>query len=187
MAFIGRIAVVLAAMALACAFTSTDVSEATAQPSPADTTQQSNAPPPSHKSHHGGAHAAAGGTVIQGGDTTTLIATLPWWRVDESRVTDDESGQLESPILTACDVWLGFPFATTDAKSLTVRLAEAQHASEIDQVADHVKVADPGELNALDLAAPEEPPNTGSPWLRAVFALVGVAAAGFSAVRYFLA
>lgn len=178
---------VLAAMALACAFTLTDVTGATAQPVSADTPQQSNAPSPSHKSHHGGAHVAAGGTVIQGGDTISLIATLPWWRVDESRVPDDESGQLESPILTASDVWLGFPFATTDAKSLTVRLAEAQHASEVDQVADRIKVADAGDLNELDLAAPQQPPNTGSPWLRTLFALVGVAAAGFSAVRYFLA
>ena len=168
-ALIGRIALVLAATGLACAFALIDVSGANAQ-----------------SSRHGGARAATGGTVIQGGDTVSLIATLPWWRIDASRAPNDESGELESPILTACDVWLGFPFATADAKSLTVRLAEAQHVSDIDQVANHVQVADAGELNELDLAAPEAPHDTGSPWLRVVFALVGVVAAGFSASLYFL-
>ena len=168
MALIGRIALVLAATGLACAFALTDVSGANAQ-----------------SSRHGGARANTGGTLIQGGDTVSLIATLPWWRIDASRAPNDESGELESPILTACDVWLGFPFATADAKSLTVRLAEAQHASELAQVANHVQVAEAGELNELDLAAPEAPHDTGRPWLPVVLALVGIAGAGFSAARYF--
>jgi hypothetical protein len=183
LAMVGRIAMVAAALALACV-TLPDLDAALAQSADA---AQSNTPTSGHRSHRGAraAPTPAPGIVIQGGDTISLIATLPWWRIDESRTSDDESGQLESPILTACDVWLGFPFATTDAKSLTVRLAQGQHASEIDQVANHVTVADAGEVNELDLAAPEEQHDTGSPWLRTLLALLGLAAAGFSAARYF--
>ncbi|HEY6259687.1 MAG TPA: hypothetical protein VIY51_28250 [Xanthobacteraceae bacterium] len=140
--------------------------------------------PPARKSH-GGSHPAASGNVMRGGDTISLIATLPWWRVAESRQPDP--GQLESPILTACDVWLGFPFATADARSLTVRLAAAQHAGEIDQVANRITVVDAGELNEIDLTAPEEPQNPSHPWLSVLLALLGGAVAAFSAARYLTA
>ncbi len=62
-----------------------------------------------------------GGNVMRGSDTPSLVAMLPWWRPPETEGSDP--GELESPILTACDVWLGFPFATADAQSLTVRLS----------------------------------------------------------------
>jgi hypothetical protein len=127
----------------------------------------------------------AGVNVIRGGDTSSLVAQLPWWRTN---ATDPDPGELESPILTACDVWLGFPFASGDAQSLTVRLSAAQHASEIELVTNKIRVADPGEINEIDLTAPpEEPPGGGRPWLRGLLALLGVALAGFSAVRYLVA
>jgi hypothetical protein len=147
-------------------------------------------PPPSpsnRKPHAGGAHSALGANVIRGGDTASLIALLPWWRTDESRPPGSDPGELESPILTACDVWLGFPFATADAQSLTVRLSAAQHASEIDLVANKIRVSDPGDLNEIDLTAPEEPQSTGRPWLRGLLAILGGALAAFSAVRYLVA
>lgn len=159
--------------------------------SPEDGASPPAASPPGHKPRHqphgGVSHGTVNGTLIQGGDTISLIATLPWWRVDQTRPPDP--GSLESPILTACDLWLGFPFATGDAKSLTVRLAAAQHASEIDQVANRVEVADPSELNAIDQEAPVQPPQGGSAtWLSALLALVvGGAVAAFSAARYFFA
>ena len=98
-----------------------------------------------------------------------------------------DPGELESPILTACDVWLGFPFATADVQSLTVRLWAAQHPSEIDLVANKIRVIDAGELNEIDLAAPGEPRGSSQPWLRGLLALVGGALAAFSAVRYLVA
>jgi hypothetical protein len=144
-------------------------------------------PPPNQKSRNDRT-TAAGGMVIRGGDTVSLIATLPWWRVDETRSPDP--GQFESPILTACDLWLGFPFATADAQSLTVRLAAAQHASEIDEVANRIKVADPGELNELDQAAPP-PEEPRSPlrawWVGTLLALLGGAAAALVTARYLFA
>jgi hypothetical protein len=129
-----------------------------------------------------GTHPTTVGTVIRGADTATLIATLPWWRIDDSRPPD---GQLESPILTACDLWLGFPFATSEAQSLTVRLAAAQRLSAIDDVANRVKVADPGELNEIDLAAPEPPPGTLNLWWLGVLllSLAGGAAGAFATAR----
>jgi hypothetical protein len=144
-------------------------------------------PPPAgsgRKSHGNGgsARVAAGGTVIRGSDTVSLVAMLPWWRSDESRRPDP--GELESPVLTACDVWLGFPFATADAQSLTVRLAAAQRSNVMDLVADHVHVLDPGELNEIDLTAPEEPRNTSGTWLGGLLAILGGALAVFSAARY---
>jgi hypothetical protein len=144
--------------------------------------------PPNRKPHGGGARVAAGGSVIRGGDTASLVAQLPWWR-DASHPPGSDPGELESPILTACDVWLGFPFATGDAQSLTVRLSAAQHASEIELVTNKIRVADPGEVNEIDLTAPpDEPQDTGRPWLlRGLLALVGVALAAFSAVRYLVA
>src|ERR1700758_2815523 len=69
-------------------------------------------------------HAPAS-TVMQGSDTVGLIAMLPWWRAEDAEPPRPESGSYESPILTACDLWLGFPYATMDAGSLTVRLAAA--------------------------------------------------------------
>jgi hypothetical protein len=144
-------------------------------------------PTPNRKPHNGGRHSAAGGTVMSGSDTPSLVAMLPWWRADGSRPPGSDPGELESPILTACDVWLGFPFATADAQSLTVRLSAAQHASEIDLVANKVRVLDPGELNEIDLTAPDEPQSSGRPWLRGLLAILGGALAVFSAVRYLVA
>jgi hypothetical protein len=142
-------------------------------------------PSPNRKQHGGAARVAASLNVIRGGDTASLIAQLPWWR-DSSRPPGSDPGELESPILTACDVWLGFPFATGDAQSLTVRLSAAQHASEIELVTNKIRVADPAEVNEIDLTAPpDEPQDTGRPWLlRGLLALLGGALAAFSAVRY---
>jgi hypothetical protein len=143
-------------------------------------------PPPGHKARIGsGAHSISAGAVIRGSDTISLVAMLPWWRPDESRPADP--GELESPILTSCDVWLGFPFATADAQSLTVRLADAQSSNVIDLVANRVRVADPGDLNEIDLTAPEEPKSTSRPWLGGLLAILGGALAVFSAVRYLVA
>jgi hypothetical protein len=141
--------------------------------------------PPANRKPHTGGHAAAGGNVMRGSDTPSLVAMLPWWRLPETQGSDP--GELESPILTACDVWLGFPFATADAQSLTVRLSTAQHAGEIDLVANKIRVADPGELNEIDMTAPEEPQDGGRPWLRGLLAILGGALAVFSAVRYLVA
>jgi hypothetical protein len=156
------------------------------QPSAPDTADAvSPAPPPNRKPHSGGSRPAAGVNVIRGGDTASLVALLPWWRTTAS---GPDPGELESPILTACDVWLGFPFATADSQSLTVRLSAAQHANEIELVSNKVRVADPGEINEIDLTAPPDEPHGGDrPWLRGLLALLGVALAGFSAVRYLLA
>jgi hypothetical protein len=141
--------------------------------------------PPNHKPRGGASRSAAAVNVIRGGDTAALVAQLPWWRTNATGI---DPGELESPILTACDVWLGFPYATADAQSLTVRLSAAQHASEIELVSNKIRVTDPGEINEIDLTAPvEEPPGDGRPWLRGLLAVLGVALAGFSAVRYLVA
>jgi hypothetical protein len=165
--------------------------QAAAQPAPDSVSPpQLTLPPPpeaNRKPHNGGRHSAAGGTVMRGSDTPGLIAMLPWWRPDDWHPPGSDPGELESPILTACDVWLGFPFATADAQSLTVRLSEAQHASEIDLVADKMRVVDPAELNEIDLGAPAEPQSGGRPWLRGLLALLGGALAVFSALRYLVA
>jgi hypothetical protein len=123
---------------------------------------------------------------MRGGDTASLVATLPWWRTD-TRAPGSDPGELESPILTACDVWLGFPFATADVQSLTVRLWEAQNLTDITLVTNKIRVADAGELNEIDLAAPETPQGSVKSWLGGVLALFGGALAAFSAVRYLVA
>ncbi|HWF96226.1 MAG TPA: hypothetical protein VG291_14820 [Xanthobacteraceae bacterium] len=143
-------------------------------------------PPTPNRKPHSGSHAGAGdNNVMRGSDTPGLVAMLPWWRPPDTDGSDP--GELESPILTACDVWLGFPFATADAQSLTVRLSAAQNASEIDLVADKIRVADPGELNEIDMTAPAEPQDGGRPWLRGLLAILGGVLAVFSAVRYLVA
>jgi hypothetical protein len=166
----------------------------TAPPSVQQSTPDTVAPPqlappptPNRKPHEGGRHSAAGGTVMRGSDTPGLIALLPWWRPADGRPPGPDPGELESPILTASDVWLGFPFATADAQSLTVRLSAAQHESDIDLVANKIQVVDPGELNEIDLAAPDEPQRGGGLWLRGLLAILGGALAAFSAVRYLVA
>jgi hypothetical protein len=192
-----RIAIV-AVTAVLCGLPSIQGREARAQGAqqsaqsapPADAASPPATTPPSGRKPHGeardgGAHSAAGGTVMRGGDTVSLIATLPWWRIDASHPPDP--AQLESPILTACDLWLGFPFATADTQSLTVRLAAAQHPTEIELVADQVKVSDAGELNEIDMAAPQEPQRTSHAWLGALLALLGGVVAAFSALRYLFA
>ena len=185
------VATVTAGAALAAALALLPSAEpAAAQPAPDSVSppQLALPPPPdaNRKPHDGGRHSAAGGTVMRGSDTPGLIAMLPWWRPDDWRPPGSDPGELESPILTACDVWLGFPFATADAQSLTVRLSAAQHASEIELVTNKIRVADPAEVNEIDLAAPPDAPqDTGRPWLlRGLLALVGGALAAFSAVRY---
>jgi hypothetical protein len=145
-------------------------------------------PSPNRKPHNAGNRPAADGNVLRGSDTFSLVAMLPWWRPDDSRPPGSDPGELESPVLTACDVWLGFPFATADAQSLTVRLSLAQHADELDLVANKVRITDPGELNEIDLTAPEETQGGGGSWLvRGLLALLGGALAAFSAVRYLVA
>jgi hypothetical protein len=162
-------------------------------PQPAPPSMQQPAPdaasPPTsnRKPHNGSSHTAADGNLIRGSDTLSLVAMLPWWRSDESRPPGSDPGELESPVLTACDVWLGFPFATADAQSLTVRLSLAQHASELDLVANRIRIIDPGEVNEIDLAAPDQPPSSDRSWLGGLLAIVGVALAAFSAVRYLVA
>jgi hypothetical protein len=159
------------------------------QPAP-DAVSPLQLPPPTsnRKAHNGSGRPAAGGNVMRGSDTPSLVAMLPWWRPDQSHPPGSDPGELESPILTACDLWLGFPYATADAQSLTVRLAAAQHAGEIDLVANRIRVIDPGELNEIDLAAPEEPQSNGRPWLLSgLLTILGGALAAFSAVRYLVA
>ena len=57
-----------------------------------------------------------------------------------------------------------------------------------DLVANRVRVIDPGELNEIDLTAPDEPPRGSSgSRLRGLLAIVGGALAAFSAVRYLVA
>jgi hypothetical protein len=144
------------------------------------------APMPNRKPHSVGAHAATVDNVIRGRDTLSLVALLPWWRADESRPPDP--GELESPVLTACDVWLGFPFATADAQSLTVRLSLVQRADALDQVANRTRIIDAGEVNEIDLTAPDEPQRAGPSWLlRGLLAILGSALAAFAAVRYLAA
>jgi hypothetical protein len=162
-----------------------------ARAAPASTAPQSApapaspVPPAPNRKPHSGGHPGAVDNVMRGSDTPSLVAMLPWWRAPDTNGSDP--GELESPILTACDVWLGFPFATADAQSLTVRLSAAQHASEIDLVANKIRVTDPGELNEIDMAAPPEPQDSGRPWLRELLAILGGALAVFSAVRYLVA
>jgi hypothetical protein len=162
-----------------------------AQPATSVDTAPSTQPAPAALPHRKEAHRAErtvpASMVIRGADTIGLIATLPWWRVDESAARS-ESGWYESQILTASDVWLGFPYATGDAGSLTVRLAAAQHASEIELALDRVQVADPNELNEIDLAAPEEPKKiAGWGWLNGLLVVLVGAGAAVSAVRYLMA
>jgi hypothetical protein len=162
-----------------------------AQPATSADTALANQPAPAALPHRKEAHhaerAVPASMVIRGADTIGLIATLPWWRVDESQPRS-ESGWYESPILTACDLWLGFPYATADARSLTVRLATAQHASEIELAVDRIRVADPDELNELDLAAPEEPRRTASwGWLQGLLVVLVGAGAAASAARFLMA
>jgi hypothetical protein len=154
-------------------------------PDAGDAAAPVTSPSPNRKPHGSAARVAASPNLIRGGDTASLIAQLPWWR-DASHPPGSDPGELESPILTACDVWLGFPFATGDAQSLTVRLSAAQHASEIELVTNKIRVADPAEVNEIDLTAPpDEPQDSGRPWLlRGLLALFGGALAAFSAVRY---
>jgi len=181
---------IVAAMVALCALVSIPGREARAQSGPQSLPStapgEAPSPPPATPTPNRKSHsAAAGGTVIRGSDIVSLIATLPWWRIDESRLPDP--ARLESPILTASDLWLGFPFATGDAQSLTVRLAAAQQASEIELAADRVKVTDADELNEIDMAAPPAPQGTSHPWLSALLALFGGVVAAFSAVRYLFA
>jgi hypothetical protein len=142
---------------------------------------------PNRKPRTGSGHSAWDGNVMRGSDTAALVAMLPWWRADASHPPGSDPGELESPILTACDVWLGFPFATADVQSLTVRLWEAQNLTEITLVSNKIRVADAGELNEIDLAAPDSSPGSGKSWLGGLLALLGGALAAFSAVRYLVA
>jgi hypothetical protein len=179
---IQRIAIVAGTAAGFCALLHSEMRAQTLPALPPTGSALPTVPAPAGQKTRNGTHATTVGTVIRGSDTVSLIATLPWWRVDESRPPD---GQLESPILTACDLWLGFPFATSEAQSLTVRLAAAQRVSAINDVTNRVKVADPSELNEIDLAAPDTPRsmlNLG--WLGALLlALAGSAAGAFAAAR----
>src|SRR5579871_436675 len=131
-----------------------------------DAAAQSNvAPAPQPRRKERRVEHAPISSVMQGSDTVGLIAMLPWWRADDAAPPRPESGSYESPILTACDLWLGFPYATMDAGSLTVRLAAAQHASEIELALDRVHVADPDKVNEIDLMAPDEPRPANWGWL----------------------
>jgi hypothetical protein len=165
-------------------------SQSLQQPAPdADSPAQPAPPaPPGRKPHAGGSHSASWEVnVMRGGDTAALVAMLPWWRTDASRAPGPDPGELESPILTACDVWLGFPFATADIQSLTVRLWDAQNLTDITLVSNKIRVADAGELNEIDLAATGAPQGSGKSWLGGLLALFGGALAAFSAVRYLVA
>jgi hypothetical protein len=156
----------------------------TAAPAPPNVAPTSN-PKRALRADQRSPGANTGGTVIQGADTPTLVASLPWWRVDGPLAPAPDPGQDESQILTACDFWLGFPYATADSKSLTVRLAAAQHDSELESALNRIQVADPNELNAIDLAAKGTPPAR-SWWLRGLLATIGSAIAAGAAAAYLI-
>jgi hypothetical protein len=119
------------------------------------------------------------GTVIQGADTVNLIAMLPWWRAPLG--PGAHPGQDESQVLTACDSWLGFPFANGESDSLTVRLALIQKASAIESAISRIPVADPNELNEIDLAAAPAPQPRRSWWPGALLVVFGLAVAAGTA------
>jgi hypothetical protein len=156
----------------------------TAAPAPPNVAPTSN-PRRALRADQRSPRADPGGTVIQGADTPTLVASLPWWRVDGPFAPAPDPGQDESQILTACDFWLGFPYATADSESLTVRLAAAQHESELESALNRIQVADPSELNAMDLAATETPPARAW-WLGGLLATIGSAIAAGAVAAYLI-
>ncbi len=131
--------------------------------------------------------------IMRGHDNVSLIAMLPWWRADRMQTIRYIDREVESPVLTAADVWFGRPIAEghTAATGEPVQLVSADDLNEIDLAAEtaaEMGAADPDEFNEIDAAlafAPaHEPQGSDKSWLQALLAVFGGAMAAVSTVRF---
>jgi hypothetical protein len=116
-------------------------------------------------------------------NSTGSISMLPWWRVDQPDAAL-HAAQSRSPTIAAADAWLAAANPAADASSAHVLSADENR--EINLAAAQAPAADPGQLNALDLYAADDPQPANKSWLHGLFAVLGGAFAAGSAARLFL-
>ena len=144
-------------------------------PGLAQTETPTDIAPVARSRHRGGRyhdHTVPPALVMHGSETTALIAKLPWWRTagpqPASAAADGNQG-----LAPAAELRPGFP-------PLRDSVAPDRDAGqrEVEVARDRIAVADPDEINAIDLAAPAPPASSG--WIEILFALaltaVGTAA-----------
>lgn len=109
--------------------------------------------------------------VMRDGDSVSLVGRLPWWRNDHMEPVHYGSPEAESKVLEAAAVWL--------AANGMVEADRSEH--ETPDADGAIEVADPSEINDIDLAARPVPAPT---LLQSLMALIGdVAAAAVASVR----
>ena len=150
-------------------------STAITTPGLAQTEAPTDIAPVTRSPHRGGRYhdrTVPRALVIHGSDTTALIAKLPWWRTASpqpaSAAADGNQG-----LAPAAQLRPGFP-------PLRDFVAPDRDAGqrEIEVARDRIEVADPNEINAIDLAAPAPPKSSG--WIEILLALA-LAALGTAA------
>jgi hypothetical protein len=125
------------------------------------------------------------GPVIRGRDTIALVAMLPWWRTSGAPAIEPQAARIESPVLSGADVWFGLSPGTISSDGGPIAVVTAKIARDDDLDDDTVAIADPGEVNAIDLTA-SDPPPTDATWMHAFLAMLGGAVAAASTARFLL-
>lgn len=111
--------------------------------------------------------------VMRDGDSISLVGRLPWWRNDRMQPVTYGSAEAESKVLEAAAVWLAANGMASGAQPVSE--TGAPDASE------DVEIADPGEINDIDLAAEQESPPPQPTFLQSLLALISGAASAIAA------
>ena len=115
--------------------------------------------------------------TIRGNDNIDLIARLPWWRSSEEHTLQYLDRAVSSQVLTAARSFAGVPLESSHADE---NEAQAEAVSSPDEAG--IEIADPSEVNALDLLADEQPAPRS--WFHGFLAILGGAIAAASAARF---
>jgi hypothetical protein len=114
----------------------------------------------------GGNEHVSSDNVMRGSDSVSLVGKLPWWRSHPMQDVTYGSEEAESQVMAAADAW----FAAHGGRAAADDdVPDASGAPD-----DTVEIADAGEVNEIDLAAP--PPSEPG-FLQSLLALISGAVA----------
>jgi hypothetical protein len=111
--------------------------------------------------------------VMRDGDSVSLVGRLPWWRNDRMQPVTYGSAEAESKVLEAAAVWL--------AANGMANAAQPVSETGAPDASEDVEIADPGEINDIDLAAEHESPPPQPTFLQSLLALISGAASAIAA------
>lgn len=118
---------------------------------------------------------ASADNTMRDGDSISLVGRLPWWRNDRMQEVQYGSVAAENAVMAAAEAWL--------AENGIERPPDYTTGQTV--APSPIAIADPGEINEIDLAAGEASPPPTPTFLQSLIALLGsVASKAAASVRF---